>query len=102
MSMRKGFALCVFLLYINENSKYSSKNNGKNKERHSSYFKESHRVDSCEFLELKHHTMIGSSKILDPCEAEGVFLYRTYDNLIIFTSNFFMTRKNYYEDYVWR
>ena len=72
MSLQKGFALCVFLLYINENSKNSIGIDGKNKERHSSYFKESHRVDSCEFLELKHH--------------------KTYDDLIIFTSNFFMNR----------
>jgi len=72
MSLQKGFALCMFLLYINENSKNSRGIDGKNKERHSSYFKERHQVDSSEFLELKHHT--------------------TYDDLIIFTSNFFMNR----------
>ena len=72
MSLQKGFALCMFLLYINENSKNNRGIDGKNKERHSSYFKERHQVDSCEFLELKHH--------------------KTYDDLIIFTSNFFMNR----------
>ena len=74
MFLQKGFALCMFLLYINENSKNSRGIDGKNKERHSYYFKGRHQVDldSCEFLELKHHT--------------------TYDDLIIFTSNFFMNR----------
>ena len=72
MSLQKSLSLCVFWLYINKNSRGTD---GKNKEQYFSYFQERHLVDSCQFLELKHHTMIGNSKILDTSEAESVLLY---------------------------
>ena len=72
MSLQKSLSLCVFWLYINKNSRGID---GKNKEQYSSYFQERHLVDSCQFLELKHHTMISNSKILDTSEAESVHLY---------------------------